>query len=84
MHPSPERWTAESSALIQVDAVHHQGLVGRLAVLLNAHAVDEFHYDVSSDGSARLLVRVTGGTWQQDRVAARLRRVVGVVGVRVE
>ena len=66
---------------LAVAAVHQDGLLGRIAVLLNAHEVTSFSYDAQADGRARIAVDVQGGQWHVERVASKLRRVVGVLTV---
>ena len=63
-------------------AVHQDALLGRLAVLLNTHKVTRFSYDLEPGGvHATIAVQVRGGRWDVERVAHRLRRVVGVLSV---
>jgi hypothetical protein len=63
---------------LTVIARHEQGLVARLAVLLNAFEVTAFSYRVDPAGRARVDLMVLGGETTLLRAAARLRRVVGV------
>ena len=67
---------------LRATAVHQDALLGRLAVLLNAHQIVRFSYVVEPGGSAAaVVVQVRGTRWDLERVANRLRRVVGVTGV---
>ena len=51
-------------------------------MLLNAHQIVRFGYGVEPGGSeAAVVVQVRGTRWDLERVANRLRRVVGVTGV---
>lgn len=81
---------APPDAFLAVEATHAQGLVARLAVLLNAHDVTAFTYRTNIphnpdavDLTARIEVVMTGDPQQAARAAHRLRRVIGVHHVTV-
>lgn len=69
------------SGRLEVTAVHRNALLGRLAALLGPFDIRGFAYRTTSDGRAHVVVDVEGDTWQVDRVAAKLRRVVDVIAV---
>lgn len=63
-------------------AVHQSALLGRVAVLLNSHEIVQFSYVVDPGGiQATVALQVRGDRWDAERVANRLRRVVGVTSV---
>jgi hypothetical protein len=68
-------------ARLDVVAVHGNAMLTRLTALLGPHPIGAFAYRAGTDGLARVVVEVGGGDRQADRVAARLRRVVGVLDV---
>ena len=76
--------TFTDGTTVRVTAVHEPAMVSRLAALLGPHAVDRFSYGCGADGIARAVLCVLGDRWQAERVAAKLRRVIGVLEVVVE
>lgn len=71
----------EGSELV-ASAIHQDALLGRLAVSLNTHEIARFSYVVEPGGThANVVVQVRGERWDVERVANRLRRVVGVTSV---
>lgn len=67
------------SGNLTLEAAHNQGLVGRLAVMLNAHDVTSFSYRLHPEKQlVAVEMTVQGGDWHVSRVAHKLRRVIGV------
>ena len=70
---------------VVVSAVDRDALLGRLTALMNTHDVTDFSYRLQPDRvHARVEVLVEGGQSQINRVAKKLRRVIGVIDVQVE
>lgn len=70
---------------VRVDAVHADGLMGRIAALVTPFPVIGFAYHRSMDGlHARADVCLDGTEWHVERVAHKVRRVVGVLAVRTD
>lgn len=79
MGPDTDTVDADPTVDLTVEATHEQSLVGRLAVLLNAHEVTAFVYRTDPQRHlATVEVSVAGGELQVERAAHRLRRVIGV------
>lgn len=75
--PSP----SARSATIAVCAVatQREGLLNRVAALLNPYEVTSFDYERSADGTrSRTLVGIVGSRAEVDRAAQKPRRVIGV------
>lgn len=71
---------------VQARAVAAPGLLARLATVLNPHPVAGFDFAEAVDGTVTITVRLkhsqaSRDQWHADRVAARLRRIVGVTSV---
>lgn len=76
--------TVPVATKVLVEAVHHDGLLCRLAVVLNAHQVPSFHYRTDEEhGLATVEIMVDGDEWQVTCVANKLRRVIAVTQVVV-
>lgn len=73
-----------AGARLHVLALHENAMLTRLTALMGQHDVDSFTYAVDGGGRVRAVVGVRGSSWQVSRVAARLRRVIGVLDVLVE
>ena len=72
-------------ANVRLEAANQKALVGRLAVLLNAHDVASFSYRVDAEQNCtRVEILVNGGDGQVSRVAQKLRRVIGVLRVTAD
>lgn len=74
------------SATIEVTAAvtHREGLVNRIAALMNPYEVTSFEYERSADGTgSRTRVGIVGAPSDVDRAARKLRRVIGVVDVTI-
>lgn len=70
---------------VSVDAVHGDGLMGRIAALVAPFPVTAFTYRLSTDGvHARAALCLVGTEWQLERVAHKIRRVIGVLAVRID
>ncbi|MGH3356406.1 MAG: hypothetical protein ACRDOJ_10960 [Nocardioidaceae bacterium] len=69
-----------SSTRLEASVRHADGMLGRLAAVLITHPVSRFDYRVQGP-TATLTVVVEDTGWHAQRVAARLRRVVGVLDV---
>ncbi len=68
-----------------VSALDRGALLGRLTALMNTHDVTDFSYRLQPDSAhARVEVLVRGDQWQINRVAQKLRRVIGVMDVQVK
>ncbi|HSK25777.1 MAG TPA: hypothetical protein VK894_02575 [Jiangellales bacterium] len=81
MNGPGDRPGADGAAVVSARAVHAPGLLARIAVVVNPYAVTGLDYRVAADGAAAVTLTVAGGSWEADRVAARLRRVIGVTAV---
>lgn len=78
----PRRGGAGEGSQLVATAVHQDALLGRLAVSLNTHEIARFSYVVEPGGTrANVVVQVRGDRWDVERVANRLRRVIGVTSV---
>ncbi|MBM6404535.1 hypothetical protein JQN72_09815 [Phycicoccus sp. CSK15P-2] len=69
---------------LRVRCATSDGMLTRLAATLGPHPVDHLTYDAAPDGRVEAVVGLTADAWQQRRVAAKLRRLVGVVDVVAE
>lgn len=70
---------------LTVHAVDRDALLGRLTALMNTHDVTDFCYRLQPDRlHARVEVLVEGGPWHINRVASKLRRVIGVIDVQTK
>ncbi|NDL58965.1 hypothetical protein [Phytoactinopolyspora mesophila] len=79
---------AESTTL-RLEATASSGMLARLTAVLNPHPVIGFSFSESAEGVINVTVRVGrtesgAANWHVQRVAARLRRIVGVMTVEVE
>lgn len=73
-----------ASTQVRVRVVHGDGLLGRIAVLLNNYEITSFSYVCEIDGpGADVLVTIRGTGASPVRLAARLRRVIGVTDVNI-
>lgn len=76
---------AVDHACVYVDAVHAEGLMGRLAALVTPFPVTAFAYHRAADGEhARAALCLDATPWQVERVSNKLRRVIGVLNVRTD
>lgn len=70
---------------VGVEAVHADGLMARIAALVNPFPVTAFTYRRSADGGkARAAICLEGTEWQVERVAHKIRRIIGVLAVRTD
>lgn len=70
---------------VRVDAVHADGLMGRIAALVTPFPVTAFSYHRSMDGvHARAGLCLEGTEWHVERVAHKIRRAVGVLEVHTD
>ena len=69
------------SAVVTCRGVHAPGLLARVAVVANPFPVCGLDYRVNAAGALTLRVLVDGPPAAGERVAARLRRVVGLTTV---
>jgi hypothetical protein len=70
---------------LTVSALDRDALLGRLTALMNTHDVTDFGYRLQPDRvHARVEVVVKGDQRQIDRVANKVRRVIGVLDVQVK
>ena len=69
------------SAVVTCRGVHGPGMLARVAVVANPFPVSGLDYRVDADGVITVRVTVDGPPAAGERVAARLRRVVGLTAV---
>jgi hypothetical protein len=79
----PTTTDRRTATTLRVSAVDGNAMLGRLTAVLGTHQVEHFSYDATPEGRADVVISVLGDAWQVDRVAARVRRLVGVVDVTV-
>ncbi|WP_121257651.1 hypothetical protein [Nocardioides ferulae] len=72
------------STRLHVRAHDGNAMLGRIVAALGQHEVDHFSYSVGREQQATAVIGVRGGSWQVDRVAARVLRLVGVLEVVVD
>ncbi|HSK54242.1 MAG TPA: hypothetical protein VK908_03225 [Jiangellales bacterium] len=69
------------TAVVTGRGVHGPGLLARVAVVVNPFPVSSLDYRVDAEGAVTFHLTVTGPPAAGERVAARLRRVVGLTAV---
>lgn len=69
------------STVVTGRGVHGSGLLARVAVVVNPFPVTGLDYRVDAEGAVTLRLVVEGPPTAGERVAARLRRVVGLTAV---
>jgi hypothetical protein len=66
-----------------VTAAHDAAMLSRITATIALHPVAAFSYILEPQGEMAVVhLEVLGGTWQEDRVQQKLRRLIGVLDAR--